>query len=355
MRAHPAADAVFVLCRPGMENDCAAELVERAAAIEVGGWCRTGEGWVTFHPTLDGDMGRLEARLAFAAFVFARQWLAVVDRARGLDPNDRAGAIAATVATHLDGYRELRVEHPDSDSGRPLARLAKALHRPIEAALADRGVHRDNGGAVLHVVLTAGDTAVVGLSSPHNSAPWPGGIPRLRVPKAAPSRSVAKLEEGLQLFLGRDEWASWLRPGRSAVDLGAAPGGWSWFLAERGIAVDAVDQAALAPAAAEHPRIRRQRADGFRYRPRRRVDWLVCDMVAQPHRIVGLVGQWLERGDCRHALCNLKLPMKQRWPTVRGHLASLAAALPPEGRWRAKQLYHDRDEITVFASRAPLD
>ncbi len=355
MRAHPQADAVLALCRPGMERDCCAELTERAARIGVGGWCRNGDGWSEFHPTVDGDLARLESAIAFASLVFTRQWLAVLARPSALDTGDRASPLARAAAAHIDGYRELRVEHPDSDTGRPLARLAKALHRPIEAALTAAGVQRRTNAPVLHVVLTSGDSARVGLSSPHNSAPWPGGIPRLKVPKAAPSRSVVKLEEALQLFLGESERASWLRPGRSAVDLGAAPGGWSWFLAERGVAVDAVDGARLTPTARDHERIRHHRVDGFRYRPRRPVDWLVCDMVEQPRRIVRLVAQWLERGDCRHTVFNLKLPMKQRWRTVRDELATLDAALPPAGRWRAKQLYHDRAEITVFATREPLD
>ena len=55
------------------------------------------------------------------------------------------------------------------------------------------------------------------------------GIPRLRLP-GAPSRSAAKLEEALLYFLG-DEAERLLRGGMSAVDLGAAPGGWTWILA----------------------------------------------------------------------------------------------------------------------------
>ncbi len=346
------ADRILALCRPGMESDCCAEIVDVGADIGVTGWCRAGDGWAEFYPGAAGDLERL-AQVSFARLVFARQWLAVLDHMTQLPAQDRAGPLARTVAgaTHL--YSELRVEHPDSDAGRPLARLARSLGRPLQRALDDAGVRRHNDAPVVHVVLTGGDAAFVGLSDPANSAPWPAGIPRLRVPKAAPSRSVVKLEEALHLFLTDEERSRWLRPGRRVVDLGAAPGGWSWFMAERGLNVEAVDRARLAQVVSESPRVEHVRYDGLRYRTRGTADWLLCDIVEQPHRIADVVVGWLERGDCHHALFNLKLPMKRRWRTLRPHLAKVAGALSPGGRLRAKQLYHDRDEVTVFASRQP--
>jgi 23S rRNA (cytidine2498-2'-O)-methyltransferase len=354
MLAHPDARSILVLCRPGMEGDAAAELVAIGSAQGSGGWCRTGDGWVEYVPVDAGDLGILAARVPFVALVFARQWMAQLAERSGLSPQDRATPLASAAAASIDSIGALRVEHPDSESGRPLARLARGLEGPLHHALAAAGVRTEKGGPVLHVVLSAGDSARIGLSDPGNSAPWPAGIPRLRAPKAAPSRSVLKLEEALALFLNDDERAAWLRPGRTAVDLGAAPGGWTWLLAERGLKVVAVDNGALAEGLRDHPRVQHQRTDGFRYRPAGPVDWLVCDMVEQPHRIVRLVARWLAEGQCRHVVTNLKLPMKQRWPTVAAHLEALAQALPPEGRLAARQLYHDREEVTVFATRAPL-
>lgn len=354
MFPHPDAASVLALCRPGMEDDCAAELVAAGGALGVGGWCRTGDAWVEYVPAVAGDLERLARGTAFTALVFVRQWAAVLAHLRGLAAADRAGPIADAASAHLDAYAELRVEHPDSDAGRPLARLARRLQRPLEAALAQRGPRRRAGAPVLHVILSAGDSARVAVSDPGNSAPWPGGIPRLRAPARAPSRSVLKLEEALALFLDDDERAAWLRPGRSAVDLGAAPGGWTWLMAERGVAVEAVDNARLDPCLQNHPRVTHRRADGFHHRPRAAVDWLLCDMVERPHRIAALVARWLERGDCRHAVCNLKLPMKRRWQAVSAHRETIAAALPRAGHLAARQLYHDREEVTVFATRAPL-
>ena len=44
--------------------------------------------------------------------------------------------------------------------------------------------------------------------------------------------------------------------------------------------------------------------------------------------------------------------MKKRWPEVQRCFAAMRADVPFELDLRAKQLYHDREEITVFATRA---
>ena len=129
----------------------------------------------------------------------------------------------------------------------------------------------------LHVLFLSGSRAFVGVSPLANGARWSMGIPRLRLP-GAPSRSAAKLEEALLYFLG-DEAERLLRGGMSAVDLGAAPGGWTWILARRGLAVTAVDRGALSMQAQNAGAVRHLAQDAFAFRPAHPVDWLVCDIV----------------------------------------------------------------------------
>ena len=187
------------------------------------------------------------------------------------------------------------------------------------------------------------------------SAPWPLGIPRLKFPRAAPSRSTLKLEEAFAVLLAPAERERWLQPGMTAVDLGAAPGGWTWQLVQRSLRVTAVDNGPMDAALMQSGLVTHLREDGFRFRPRKSVDWLVCDMVERPRRVAELVARWLAEGWCRRTIFNLKLPMKKRWEETQLCFAllrdSLAGARAPLDL-RAKQLYHDREEITVFASCA---
>jgi 23S rRNA (cytidine2498-2'-O)-methyltransferase len=191
------------------------------------------------------------------------------------------------------------------------------------------------------------------LSRAVNSTCRPMGIARLRMPPGAPSRSTLKLAEALLDFLGDDE-PQLVRPGMRAVDLGAAPGGWSWQLAYRGLRVTAIDNGPLKGAAAQDALITHLREDGLTWHPRRAVDWMTCDIVEKPARIATLVARWIAMGDARRSIFNLKLPMKRRYEEVLRCRAIIEETLAKAGvrhRLILRQLYHDREEITGYLAR----
>lgn len=121
-------------------------------------------------------------------------------------------------------------------------------------------------------------------------------------------------------------------------------------MARQGIQVTAIDNGPMADTALATGMIEHIHADGFRYLPTKPVDWLLCDMVEQPYRIAGLIGAWFVGGHCRHAIFNLKLPMKKRYAEYQRCRELIDAMLGQTGQrydLRARQLYHDRDEITL--------
>jgi 23S rRNA (cytidine2498-2'-O)-methyltransferase len=115
-----------------------------------------------------------------------------------------------------------------------------------------------------------------------------------------------------------------------------------------------VDNGPMKGVVAHHPLVQHLRQDGFKYAPRKAVDWLVCDMVEKPSKVATLIGNWFAAGWCKHAIFNLKLPMKQRVAALDSALGGIRTRLDEEGinyRMMAKQLYHDREEVTVFLTR----
>jgi 23S rRNA (cytidine2498-2'-O)-methyltransferase len=103
-----------------------------------------------------------------------------------------------------------------------------------------------------------------------------------------------------------------------------------------------------------HPLVEHLKQDGFKFIPRKAVDWLICDMVEKPSKVAELIGNWFASGWCRHAIFNLKLPMKQRNTALDAALGGIRKQLDEEGisyKMIAKQLYHDREEISVFLSK----
>jgi len=334
----------LLYCRPGFEGECAQET--QAQQLEA---------------TSDSGFVRVQGkpRLDFTQLVFARQLIAMHTAIADLPQRDRLTPLLQAIADMTDAperFGALWLETPDTNDGKTLSSFTRRFQPLLEAALSDAGRLVDDPKLPrLHLFFVDQNYVIIGSSYPHNSAPWPMGILRQKMPHDAPSRSYLKLAEAFALFLDADEQKKWLAPGMTAVDLGAAPGGWTWQLVQRGLKVTAIDNGPMKGAAENHPAIKHLRQDGFRYRPTRPVDWLVCDMVEQPARVAALMADWVASGSTKHALFNLKLPMKKRGAALSKALNEIRAVLDAKGtryQLQAKHLYHDREEITVFLSRA---
>lgn len=171
-----------------------------------------------------------------------------------------------------------------------------------------------------------------------------GGQRRMADDSLAPSRSYLKVEEAY-VVLGREPQA-----GETVVDLGAAPGGWSYSAAKRGARVVAIDNGPLKGGALHHPLIEHRMEDAFAYAPAagERVDWLFCDLVEDPHHVMNnLVAPWLERGWCRQFVVILKLGRVVPLAMLREVLAPESVFVRCTSRLRVRHLYHDREEITL--------
>lgn len=350
----PSLPAVLAYCRPGFEGECAQELAALDAQAGGGGFARAarGSGFVEFvAPAADAIAG------TWRRLVFARQLLRVLGRAHALPTRDRLGVLLpiiedARLAVGAHGWCDAWVEAPDSDAARELAPLCRGLEAALIAALRKQPSIDRASPWRLHVCLTSTDAAFVAAANIGDSAPWRAGIPRLKFPHAAPSRSTLKLDEALLVLLDERERTRWLQPGLRAVDLGASPGGWTWQLVQRHMHVTAVDNGAIDAALLESGQVRHRREDGFHYRPPEPVDWMVCDMVESPSRIARLAAQWVAQGWCAAAIFNLKLPMKKRWEEVERCRALIDEALGGRGYFlRVKQLSHDREEVTAYLAR----
>jgi 23S rRNA (cytidine2498-2'-O)-methyltransferase len=345
-------------CRAGFEPELAGELTDRAAEAGLAGYARTerNAGYALF---LGEDGDALSQALPFAELIFARQKLVLIAELRDLDPKDRIAPMIEALTQRTAGqgppYGTLVVEHPDSDDAKPLAGLARSFGNALRPALRKAGLlaaQDDDRLPRLHVCFVAGDHAFLAAGAPRDSAPWPMGVPRLKMHADAPSRSALKLEEALLTLLTADERTRLLREGMRAADLGAAPGGWTWVLTRHKLHVTAIDNGPLRPHVMETGLVQHLRADGFAWHPAKPLDWMVCDMVEQPSRVAARMAEWFREGWCKHAVFNLKLPMKKRWHETRLCLDRFAAQAGRPLTIRAKQLYHDREEITVFATPA---
>ncbi len=176
------------------------------------------------------------------------------------------------------------------------------------------------------------------LASPTKTSPFPNGECQFVENRTGPpSRAYLKLWEACTL-LGR-----WPAPGETCIDLGAAPGGWTWALASLGARVTAVDKAPLDPAVAAMPGVSLRQESAFGLAPQP-VDWLFSDVIAYPDRLLALVQRWVEARAARRMICTIK------FQGMTDHaVAEAFAALPGA---RVRHLFHNKHELTFIAGPA---
>ena len=345
---------LLACCRAGFERECAQELTAVAAEMGVDGFVRARpeSGFAVFQPNQEELGVELGQHIEFARLVFPRELLRVGEMVQGLAAGDRVTPIANAAIALGKRFASLWLEMPDTNDGKALSTLARTLQPHLEKALRASGVVIDpKAEERLHVFFVGGAACYVGTSPAAEGAGWPMGIVRLRMPGSAPSRSTLKLAEALMEFIPRGDETR-LAPGMQAVDLGAAPGEWTWQLVKRGMHVLAVDNGEIDPRLLETGQVKHRRTDGFTFRPSEPVDWMVCDMVESPSRIARLVGRWFSEGWCTQSIFNLKLPMKKRYEEVERCRALIDEALGGGGYYlRIKHLYHDREEVTAYLAR----
>jgi 23S rRNA (cytidine2498-2'-O)-methyltransferase len=189
----------------------------------------------------------------------------------------------------------------------------------------------------------------VGLNRAEESlSDWPGGRVRLSRDQAQVSRAEFKLEELLQVFRLR------LPAEGCAVDLGASPGGWTRILRQRGMTVWAVDPGDLdrriaADAGVQHARTTAGeffRSSGMRF------DLAVNDMRMDPMMSCEAMldaAAHLRPGAL--AIVTLKLGTRRPVESVHRCLELLGRAYEVV---HARQLHHNRHEVTVVARRGAM-
>lgn len=304
------------------------------------------------------DAPRVFAEAGEVPFVFERQRLSGAVRIAfsGLKPMAREimirilpGIPRGTGQWTLHAYAS-NIDAPDSLSRRAdaLADVFLQLCGERFPGIARRYVPPPASGGALHVlqVCLAPDAAwACVMEKARLTDDAPGGAHRMPFDPHSPSRSYLKIEEAFDL-MGESPQRR-----QTVVDLGAAPGGWTYAFLKRGCRVVAVDNGPMRieSTGGQGGTLQHIKADGIVYEPARElrpVDWLVSDMLMPPGRNLGMMRRWMDARWMRRFVINIKLPQQQPVEVLRPVEDYLAGV--PRLRFRIRQLYHDRREVTVF-------
>lgn len=192
-------------------------------------------------------------------------------------------------------------------------------------------------------VFAGKGSVFAGVARPQdNLSDWNGGAIRFQKEEGQISRAKFKLLEAEANF--GIPFASF----HEALDIGAAPGGWTSFLLERGLSVTAIDTAKLHPSLLSSPKLTflQRNADSVKFKENQ-FDLLVCDMSWSPKLTARLVSQLLYAlvpGGT--AIVTVKLLTKKPMAMIHEVIGIFEDARMQVQR--AKQLFHNRDEITLY-------
>ncbi len=324
-------------CQSGFEDLLARELESRGGRVlaEGGGWVQCGE-----------------LAVAPEELCFAHQVMIAPQRVEGDSVNRLAGAV---LDIWLAAIKDQRIESAwpcvftaaaELDGlGRRMAAVEKTFREQLKKRLG-----RVARLAVDDVPGGVGRVAGLFVFFSNFGEAWVaqeilrGGQRRMADDAEAPSRSYLKVEEAYGV-LGAEP-----APGELVVDLGAAPGGWSYSAAKRGARVIAIDNGPLKGGALDHPLIEHRREDAFGFRPSadEPVDWLFCDLVEDPHHVArNLITPWLINGWCKRFVVILKFGRVNASALLAEMTHADSPFVQTTSRLRVRHLYHDREEFTL--------
>lgn len=348
----PDPSSMLILCRPEFTDSLRDELSDRG--IPESTIQHQAPGWLHLSP--------VDPTLVREPFIFERQRIAnarffPAEQLHPLHPHTVDDMLGDLPRPHRlwtphtmcpPGDQEPALTRRAEGILRAVQRVGKTSRPDLESRMCspDRGARRIRDVDVFQLMLTT-DGAWTGVHPLSDlSVPYPGGIRRLKQSAEAPSRSTLKLEEA---FARMQEEPT---EGQLVVDLGAAPGGWSYACARRGARVIAVDHGPLKGWTAESPLVEHLKDNGLTYRPPPKqgpVDWLVADMLIAPALAHRLMATWMDEGLARRFVINVKIPQDQAYRMIK----PLADDLRRRSMTFAsiRQLYHDRREVTVMAVR----
>lgn len=300
--------------------------------------------------TATPKVGEVAAACARRPLVFLRHLsveVARVGRADAAEMRAVSTAVLPVIASH--SCSQLAV-HTWASGAPKIGYSSGELFTQLATDLATRGISVTHAGQehILSCCITASGVSL-GLNRAQDSlTDWPGGRVRLARDEAQVSRAEFKLEELFQLFPVN------LPANGRAVDLGASPGGWTRILRQRGLTVWAVDPGDLDPRVAADSGVHHARTTaGEFFRSTDQIfDLVVNDMRMDPLMTCEVMidaTHHLHPGGL--AIVTLKTGNRQPVDLVRRCLASLGRAYEIK---HARQLHHNRHEVTVVARRKPV-
>ena len=94
----------------------------------------------------------------------------------------------------------------------------------------------------------------------------------------------------------------------------------------------------------KHPALEFVKGDAFAFQPTAAVDWLLCDVIAFPERIMALLKHWLVERWCRSFCVTIKFRGTGEYQKLEPFKAWL---LDNAGQFVLRRLTNNKNEVTA--------
>lgn len=226
-------------------------------------------------------------------------------------------------------------------------------YSPIDVKNAVDAILAESMGAVPEVkepeliisVLLCAEKCYIGLGTPdENISGWSGGMMHFRKSEEDISRAKYKLMEAIKTF--KIDMGGFT----TALDLGAAPGGWSSVLLDHGLQVTAVDTGDMDERLYKYPGFKFIKANAAELKlEEESFDMLTSDISWNPKntaRIILGASDYLKTGGT--AVVTLKLMGDKVRKTIKEVLSLYNEAFEV---LEVRHLFHNRDEVTLYLKK----
>ena len=201
---------------------------------------------------------------------------------------------------------------------------------------------------ILSLILT-NETMYVGVSNEGESlTSWPLGYPHYAFKDEQICRAEFKIIESIDLF--KVDLSKYKR----AIDLGAAPGGWTRLLLEQGMSVIAIDPAELDPSLFKYKKLIHYKglSQNFFKDHHEKYDLIVNDMRMDVKSSVKIIREAAHHlSNTGFVIMTLKLNPYKKLLEIKYALEELRKGFHIKA---IRQLYHNRSEATVLLEKKHL-
>jgi len=336
---------IIFSCQSDFQGISLQEILNTDASLKFITWVDSGAGLLEYPGTFAEFSALIrEKRLIFVRHIFPSEYIIpYID----VEKQTQTGELIfiQDFILRMDKRKNFSVQIRAADDDK-LYKLSEIKQKISDYFKSEGFIENKRYPEQIISIFISNDSAYTGLSgAEENLSIWSGGMRHYSIREDMISRAEFKLMEALETYPIN------FRKGGVALDLGAAPGGWTKVLLENGVRVVAVDPVQLSPVLRANKNVEfyNGRAHDYIKKSNKMFDLIVNDMSMNIMASISFMLSLKKRlHDKGYIIITFKLTKHDRLNKIKEGISLLCKDF---NIVFIKQLFHNRSEITVILQK----